>query len=102
MHNNTPLSPLAPAGGISFTPKLTVIMACGHAANSITSDGEVYCGECFGETIAAFTPADIPNVFRFAECMDCGCLMESKPKTLAFFTYRDDHETDRFWCGCRH
>ena len=82
------------------TPKLTVVMACGHAADSKTNDGEVYCARCFGATIEAFIPQEIPNVWRWAECMDCGALTESQPRLLSFFQYCDDSEMDRYWCGC--
>ena len=82
-------------------PKLTVVMDCGHAADSKTADGEVYCSACFGESILAFKPREIPNVWRWAECMDCGSYAESKPLDLAFYQYRDDKETDLFACGCK-
>ena len=81
-------------------PNLTVLMDCGHVADAKTADGEVYCSACFGETILAFKPREIPNVWRWARCMDCGVLAEAEPMSMMFYQYRDEEECDLFACGC--
>lgn len=79
---------------------LTVRMACGHDGDGLTRDGQIYCSACLGDTIDALTPVEIPNIDRWAECMDCGAMAFSEPSKLPFFVYRDGQEDDRYWCGC--
>lgn len=81
-------------------PLPQVLMACGHFADSITTDGEPYCSLCFGETIKAFTPVSVEEG-RMARCMDCGKLAKSDPKRQPFFQARPAEDTDLYACRCR-
>jgi hypothetical protein len=82
------------------TPIHQVVMACGHVADSLTADGQIYCSRCIGETLASLRPVTIQGVDRFASCMSCEAQALSEPEKLSFFTFRDSQEDDRFWCGC--
>lgn len=77
------------------------LMTCGHFANAHRTfqDGtpsRPSCVICLCDEVA-----DSPSLEgRVAKCSYC---QKSEPTTtrLAFLEYRPDHDTDRYYCGCR-
>ena len=78
------------------------MMACGHAANALTTDGHPSCAICVGIHLGATVVADEkPSLEgRTASCSYCRDTVPSK-WGLPFFSYRADSSTDLFYCGCR-
>lgn len=77
------------------------MMGCGHAANARTHTGDPVCVICYGIMAGATEVVPSPNLEgRVARCSDCKSEVPSG-LALAFFEYRPDNDSDRFYCGCR-
>lgn len=78
---------------------MTPLMACGHAAQGTSQDGQPVCAICVGLHPGATVAAETPDLTgRFARCF-CGRLAPSDT-SLAFFGFRGG-EFDTWYCGCR-
>ena len=73
-----------------------VLMSCGHAALSGTSD-EPMCPMCMEYARMKHTP-ELTD--RKASCGCCGREAESSC-SLPFFKYQPDRFIDEFYCGCK-
>ena len=74
---------------------MEIIMKCGHTANA-TCEGKPCCVIC-----NCFEIEDNkPNLEgRMAKCTECGHVTQSR-YDLPFFLYREDKDTDEYYCGC--
>lgn len=77
-------------------------MACGHAANGHTRDGEPCCAICLSILPGATKVAtEQPNlVGRFAYCIYGNHGKVPSSLTLAWFAYRPNDVSDDYYCGC--
>lgn len=74
---------------------MEVMMKCGHISNAICNDKPccVIC-ECFEVEDSK------PNLEgRIAKCAECDNTTQSN-YNLPFFRYREDKDTDQYYCGC--
>jgi hypothetical protein len=82
---------------------MSVMLACGHAANAKDEHGNPVCVICYGIVAGADVVVEGPDLTgRMAKC-DCGRTVPSSTN-LPFFQYgswggKQPH--DRFYCGCR-
>lgn len=80
----------------------SVLMRCGHAANAVDhATGKPVCAICIGLTpdaeIVAEKQPDLKG--RKARCVYCKREVDSST-SLAFFEYRPNESSDRYYCGC--
>lgn len=78
------------------------IMACGHAANALTSDGHPICVICSGMTpTASIVAENQPDLSARMALCECGASMPSD-SDLAFFEYRGDKRVTGTCSRCTH
>lgn len=75
-----------------------MMMKCGHSANA-TKNGKPACVICMGKPEAEQEAVAPDLTGRVAKCGYCSNKQESRIG-MAFFEYRPEEETDRFYCGC--
>lgn len=80
---------------------MTVMMACGHAANGVNAHGQSLCVICVGIDPGAETPVADPDLTgRVSRCSYCNN-QRSSSLGLAFFEHRPDGDHDLHYDGCR-
>ncbi len=78
-----------------------MLMKCGCAAQGTDRNGDPVCVVHFGLDIGATEKVKTPHLTgRKARCSYGNHGITASDLRLAFFEYKPDQETDRYYCGC--